>query len=143
MSSYSILLADDHALLRQGIRRIIEEQEDLEVVGEVGDGIALMERVNKKRPDMIILDISVPTGFATVAESLDSVREMEKVKRIEQAGRKVIFYVDELESGETIEFRFQVRALFPVKAIVGTSTAYSYYETDLRAEVAGPNIVVE
>lgn len=92
---------------------------------------------------MIILDISVPTGFATVAESLDSVLDMQKVKRIEHAGRKVIFYVDELASGETIEFTFQVRALFPVKAIVGTSTAYSYYETDLRAEVAGPNIVVE
>ena len=92
---------------------------------------------------MIVLDISVPTGFATVQETLDSVLAMEKIKRIERAGRKVIFYVDGLEPGESIEFTFQVKALFPVKAIVGTSSVYSYYETDVRAEVSGPNIEVE
>ncbi|MFH1744372.1 MAG: alpha-2-macroglobulin family protein [bacterium] len=92
---------------------------------------------------MIILDISVPTGFATVQETLDRVLEMENVKRIEKAGRKVIFYIDGLKPDESIEFAFQVKALFPVKAIVGTSSAYSYYNTDIRAEAGGPGIVVE
>ncbi|HOE11530.1 MAG TPA: alpha-2-macroglobulin family protein [bacterium] len=92
---------------------------------------------------MLILDISVPTGFAAVQESLDKVLELDLIKRVEQAGRKVIFYVDGLEPAESVEFTFQVKALFPVRAIIGTSAAYSYYNTGIRAESPGSQIVAE
>jgi DNA-binding NarL/FixJ family response regulator len=59
-SSYHILLADDHALIRNGIRMIIEEMPELEVVGEVGDGIELLEFLGKYEPDMVISDLSMP-----------------------------------------------------------------------------------
>jgi two-component system response regulator NreC len=57
---YEILLVDDHALVRQGIRRIIEEKSDLKVVGELQNGLELMEVLKKKQPQMVILDISMP-----------------------------------------------------------------------------------
>jgi len=60
MDSYDIILADDHVLMRQGIKEIINQGESLKVVGEVGDGLALLKLLNKKRPDMIIMDISMP-----------------------------------------------------------------------------------
>jgi hypothetical protein len=49
----------------------------------------------------------------------------------------VVFYVDHFTSGETLEFAFQVKALFPVKADSGTSAAYLYYNTGIRAETGG------
>jgi len=55
-----VLLADDHALVRQGFRRILEDEHDIEVVGEAGGGaeaIALDEQLN---PDVVVLDMSMP-----------------------------------------------------------------------------------
>ena len=60
MAPYRIILADDHALLRQGVKRIISEAGDLEVIGEAGDGLELLALLNHLRPDLIILDISMP-----------------------------------------------------------------------------------
>ncbi len=60
MGSYRIVLADDHLMFRQGLRRILEERSDLEVVGEVDCGLELLKLLEKLVPDLIILDISMP-----------------------------------------------------------------------------------
>ena len=60
VNPYRIVLADDHAMFRQGIKNILEGTEDLEVVGESGDGLNLLELLIKATPDMVILDISMP-----------------------------------------------------------------------------------
>lgn len=60
MKAYTIVLADDHAMMREGIRKLIDAVENLEVVGEAGDGLALLNLLKKKSPDMVILDISMP-----------------------------------------------------------------------------------
>ena len=60
MEAFRIVLADDHTLVRQGIRKILEGKDDLEVVGEAGDGIELLFLLDKSRPQMVILDISMP-----------------------------------------------------------------------------------
>lgn len=57
---YRIILADDHRLMRQGIRKLIEEIPGLKVVGETGDGIELIRLVRRLKPDMAILDITMP-----------------------------------------------------------------------------------
>ncbi|MFZ5450133.1 MAG: response regulator [Thermodesulfobacteriota bacterium] len=57
---YEILLADDHALVRQGIRRIIEEKSDLRVTGEFRNGLELLDALGTRHPQMVILDISMP-----------------------------------------------------------------------------------
>jgi CD109 antigen len=97
----------------------------------------------KDATGMMIVDIGVPTGFETVGESLDALLEEKVVTRFEVAGRKVIFYLDGLTPGEERTFAFQVRARFPVRALIPDSQAYSYYEPQVRAEAQGHEITVE
>ena len=55
-----ILLADDHNVLRKGLRRILEEQSDLEVVGEASDGREAVNLCNSLHPDIVVMDIAMP-----------------------------------------------------------------------------------
>lgn len=55
-----VLLADDHAVVREGICRFLEEADDIEVVAEAGDGREALEKVREHRPDVAVLDIRMP-----------------------------------------------------------------------------------
>jgi DNA-binding NarL/FixJ family response regulator len=57
---YRILVADDHAIVRQGLRLLIDSQPDMEVVAEAADGVAAIEQAGASTPDIIVLDISMP-----------------------------------------------------------------------------------
>jgi DNA-binding NarL/FixJ family response regulator len=57
---YTIILADDHAMMRDGIRNLIDAVDGLEVIAEAGDGLELLKIIKKIVPDMVILDISMP-----------------------------------------------------------------------------------
>ena len=61
MIMYKIILAEDHVLVREGIKKIIEAFPGLQVVGEVGDGPELMNLLKRIPVDMVILDISMPS----------------------------------------------------------------------------------
>ena len=67
MLKASIILADDHALIRQVLRRIIQKDPALYVVNEAGDGLELLRLLEEETPDAVILDISMPrlSGFET------------------------------------------------------------------------------
>ena len=60
MNHYRIVLADDHPMFRQGIKRILQDANELQVVGEASDGFELLEVSKETTPDMVILDISMP-----------------------------------------------------------------------------------
>lgn len=70
MHPYRIILADDHAMFRQGVRKIIEQIDGLEIIGEAADGLELLDLLKTMTPDMIILDISMPhiRGIEACAE---------------------------------------------------------------------------
>ena len=55
-----ILLADDHALLRAGIRALLEKQDDMQVIGEAADGHEAVHQVAELRPDLVLMDIAMP-----------------------------------------------------------------------------------
>jgi DNA-binding NarL/FixJ family response regulator len=61
MTAVSILLADDQELLRMGFRLVLEAQPDLEVAGEAGDGGEAVELVAKLDPDIVLMDVRMPT----------------------------------------------------------------------------------
>jgi DNA-binding NarL/FixJ family response regulator len=65
-----ILVADDHGIVRAGIRLLLERQSDLEVVGEAGDGVEAVEQALALRPDLCILDVGMPrlTGLQAARE---------------------------------------------------------------------------
>ena len=58
--SIKVLLVDDHAILRDGLRLLIESQPDMEVVGEAGNGQTAIDKALKLRPDVIIMDVAMP-----------------------------------------------------------------------------------
>jgi DNA-binding NarL/FixJ family response regulator len=60
MSDTRILLADDHAVLRQGLRRILEDRQDWKVVGEAANGRDAVAAAEQLRPDVAVLDIAMP-----------------------------------------------------------------------------------
>ena len=60
MAPYSIIIADDHSLLRQGIKSILRQDGSVKVIGEAADGLELFTRLSEQVPDMVILDISMP-----------------------------------------------------------------------------------
>jgi len=92
---------------------------------------------------MIVADISVPTGFAPVTETIAAAVEGEALlKRYDVAGRKVIFYIEDMFTGDRISFTFQVKAMYPVKARGVSSEVYSYYKPEIRGETLGVDVIV-
>lgn len=73
MDACTIILADDHAMLREGIRKIIERIEGALIIGEVNDGLELLELLKKFSPNLVILDISMPN-----LRGLEAIREIKK-----------------------------------------------------------------
>lgn len=55
-----VLLADDHQLFREGLKRILNMEDDLEVIGECGDGIQVLEFCNHTIPEIVLMDINMP-----------------------------------------------------------------------------------
>ena len=73
-----IILADDHALVRDGIRRLLEDESDLQVIGEADNGEAMLDLVRRGNPDLVIVDIRMPR-----------LNGIEAVRALQQAGSKV------------------------------------------------------
>jgi len=57
---YRILIAEDHVLIREMIKNTLERLPSVQVVGEVADGLELLQHLNQSDPDMILLDITMP-----------------------------------------------------------------------------------
>ncbi|MBI5290090.1 MAG: response regulator transcription factor [Chloroflexi bacterium] len=70
MDTTTILLADDHAVLREGTRRLLDEQPDLVVVGEAATGREAIEAVRALKPDLVVMDVVMPelTGIEATRE---------------------------------------------------------------------------
>jgi len=60
MSQLRILVADDHGIVRQGLRYVLEKQPDMEVVGEATDGREAVRLAEELQPTVIVMDISMP-----------------------------------------------------------------------------------
>jgi DNA-binding NarL/FixJ family response regulator len=58
------VLADDHVLVRQGIRRLLQDERDVEIIGEAGDAAEALKCVMELRPDIVLMDIGMP-GFSS------------------------------------------------------------------------------
>jgi DNA-binding NarL/FixJ family response regulator len=65
-----VLIADDHGIVRSGLRMLLDRQADIDVVGEAGDGVEALEVVQSEQPDVAVLDVSMPrmTGLQAARE---------------------------------------------------------------------------
>jgi DNA-binding NarL/FixJ family response regulator len=75
MSTLKVLLADDHEIVRRGLRSILETQRECEVVGEAADGRQAVTLVKELNPDIVILDISMP-----LLNGLEATRQILKIR---------------------------------------------------------------
>jgi DNA-binding NarL/FixJ family response regulator len=73
-SRIKVFIADDHALLRDGLRAVLERHPGLEVVGEAGDGREAVKRIEETLPDVVIMDIAMP-GL----NGLEATRQLRKI----------------------------------------------------------------
>ena len=66
----SVLIADDHGIVRSGLRMLLDRQSDIDVVAEAGDGVEALELVQAQTPDVAVLDVSMPrmTGLQAARE---------------------------------------------------------------------------
>ncbi len=60
MKRMTILIADDHPAFREGIRKLLDEREDIDVIGEAGDGADAVKLAKELKPDLVIMDITMP-----------------------------------------------------------------------------------
>ena len=60
MPKIRVLLVDDHTVVRQGLRRILETDDEIEIVGETGDGRSAAEMAQKMNPNVVVMDIALP-----------------------------------------------------------------------------------
>jgi DNA-binding NarL/FixJ family response regulator len=74
VQTISVLLADDHGIVRAGLRALLDAQQDIDVVGEASSGDEAVELAQKLQPDIIIMDISMPGG------GLEATRKIAKLE---------------------------------------------------------------
>ncbi len=74
MDKIKILLAEDHVVVREGTRQLIQNEEDMEVVGEAGDGKEAVELATRTKPEVIIMDITMPVMNGIEATKLIKVK---------------------------------------------------------------------
>ncbi|MEU7843228.1 response regulator transcription factor [Micromonospora sp. NPDC049114] len=84
-----VLIADDQALVRAGFAMIIESREDLEVVGEAGDGLEAVELAGRLRPDVILMDVRMPR--------LDGIEATRRLVAAGQAARIIMLTTFDLD----------------------------------------------
>ena len=79
MARIRVLIADDHALMREGIRALLRGSDDVEVVGEASDGREALEQCRVLRPDVVLMDVAMP-GLGGLEATLELRREMPAVR---------------------------------------------------------------
>lgn len=78
MTKFKILIVDDHPIFRQGLVKSVEQVEEFEIVGEVGDGRNALNIIDTRTPDIVVVDISMPsmTGFDFIRNAQEKFPDM-------------------------------------------------------------------
>ena len=152
MGKINVLLADDHVLVRNGIKSMLESEADISVVGEASDGAEAVESVKKLKPDIVILDIRMPkmTGLEAAAKLRQAVPGVKSV--ILSMHDSEEYVIEALNSGafgyllkDTDKFEF-------IKALKQINTGTKYFSGAvsnvlanrlLNSKPAGPTSVAK
>ncbi|MGR3293950.1 MAG: response regulator, partial [Candidatus Scalindua sp.] len=89
MSKIKVLLADDHTIVRQGLRALLDSQEDIEVVGEAEDGRQAFEKTKELVPDVVVIDITMP--------NLNGVEATRQIKKLNPEIKVLVLTVHDNE----------------------------------------------
>lgn len=123
MSKARVLLVEDHVVVRQGIKALFADEPDVEIVGEADDGREALQRVSELRPDVVLMDISMP-----------GLNGIEATRQIRQNHPDIKVVVLSMHSNE--EYVFQVLRAGASGYVLKQSDS-SEVLTAIRAAVAG------
>jgi two-component system response regulator NreC len=141
-----VLLADDHAILRKGVRMMINSQPDMEVVGEAKTGREAIEEAHRLRPDVVIMDVSMPelNGIEGTRQICDALpltrviglsmhRDSVYVREILRAGARGYL----LKDSEDDDLLRAIRSVAKGEAFISPAVADAVL-TDYRRHVSNP-----
>ncbi len=97
--SIKILIVDDHAVLREGLRSLLHREPDLEVIGEAGNGVEAVQKAEELTPDIIIMDLNLPdmNGIAATRKILENRPESKVIALSMESDKRYI--IDILVAG--------------------------------------------
>lgn len=85
----TVLLVDDHPMIRQGLRNLVTSENDFQVVGEAGDGVEALQKIELTRPDVLIIDMMMP--------NLNGLEVLLQVKKLSPKTRTIVFSMQSAE----------------------------------------------
>ena len=95
MTKLRILLAEDHRILREGLKRLIDEQPNMEVIGEADDGVVAWQQACQLQPDIVLMDVSMPRMNG--AEATGKIKELcPQVKVIALTAHRASAYLTQM-----------------------------------------------
>jgi len=157
MYKIKVLIADDHAIVRDGLRKLLEEQPDMDVIGEATDGLQVVKKVKSLRPDVALIDIAMPrlsgleaTGL--IKESLPNIQIVmlsmhEKDAYVDRAlAAGALGYV--LKASPTSDVLEAIRSVYKGKYFLSSKVNAQIIDTYLRnrkekSEVSSYNLLSE
>lgn len=124
LSTITVMIVEDHPLLIQGLRRVVEAEEDLTIVAEIADGVEAVEEAKRSKPDVILMDINLPGK-----NGLQATREIKIDPLLENTGIIILTaYNDDeqlfhaLRAGASAYYPKDVRPTELIPAIRAVST---------------------
>ncbi|MDD3364547.1 MAG: response regulator transcription factor [Syntrophomonas sp.] len=130
MDKIRILIADDHTMVREGLRKLLQTDESLEIIAEVGDGQGAINVARKEKPDIILMDINMP-GTNGLAATLIIKKEMPATKVI-----AVTIYEDE----EVVEMVKAGVSAYILKDVAGSELISTIHKVMAGEVVIHPRV---
>ncbi|MBW2195775.1 MAG: response regulator transcription factor [Deltaproteobacteria bacterium] len=132
-----VLLADDHAIVREGLKQVLDDQQDMEVVGEASDGVEALEKAKSLRPDIVLLDIAMPrlSGLEAVGLIKDAVPD---VRIVVLSMHKKEAYVHQVFTSGALGYVLKASPNSEVLEAIRAARRGEYFlSSKIRADVIG------
>lgn len=135
MNTKKILIADDHSIVREGLKQLLELEDDFEVVGQASNGLEALEKVKTLNPDVLLLDINMPV--------MNGIKALKRIKEEGLKTRVVILTIHEdreylletMQIGATGYILKDTDSATLYKAIRDAYNGESYIQPKLAAEL--------
>ncbi|WP_060207322.1 response regulator [Sporosarcina koreensis] len=124
----SVLIVDDHEIVRAGIKMMIDEQPDMKVIGEAGDGQEAVQKAQDLMPDVVIMDLNLPkkSGIVAIREITEENDEIKIIALTMHDGREYIFGALQAGASSYLLKSHRVNDLLEAVRTVSKGEAYLY-----------------